>query len=93
MIEKMYLLWCYSQHEPITIGSGFTMQGGTIRTELKGMYESEEEAKYYCDELNKVNKYPHVKYYVDKFYCNTRFYFGDANGNYPVALYYKPNEK
>jgi hypothetical protein len=76
--KEIFLLWCWDM-------------GGRSTTTLKGAYETEEEANYYCDGLNKVNKYPHVKYYVDNFYCNTTFYFTDANGNCQVPEY-KPKK-
>lgn len=89
--KEIFLLWCWVEYKPITI-SGFTTRYPTYTTKtLKGAYESEEEANYYCDELNKFNKYHHVKYYVENFYCNTTFYFVDANGNCQVPKY-KPKK-
>lgn len=88
----IYLLWLSVDQEPFLSGMR-TSSLQNNRKELKGAFDHEDEAKYYCDELNKVNTIPHLKYYVGKFYCNTRFYFTDANGNTDVALYYKPNEK
>ena len=42
-------------------------------------------------EHEQINKHLDTKYYVDKFYCNTTFYFIDANGNCLVPEY-KPKK-
>ena len=87
--NTIFLLWCWYNPLPEKVG-GITITG-TSYTTLRGAYESEEEANYYCDGLNKKNKSKSVKYYVDKFYCNTTFYFIDANGNCLVPEY-KPKK-
>jgi hypothetical protein len=91
MTNVIYLLWCWYNPSDTKV-AGFTFRG-LSSTKLKGAYTTEEEAKYYCDELNKVNKIEDVKYYVEPFYCDTTFHFMDANGNDLVPKYNSKNKK
>jgi len=79
--NKIFLLWCWQL-------SGFTISGMSSKT-LKGAYTNEEEATYYCDRLNNKYKDKDIKFYVEPFYCDTTFYFMDANGNEIVPKYKK----